>query len=147
MQCEKILITNVLQTGTAFGTILVGEHTGKGVFIPGLITRAAPVDIGDTVRATLTWNKKDTGATPYAASWIEKLNGGDSELMLAILDDLRENGCGSTHELAFTHNVKPEEMRLQLMQMARAGRIMRGDLWAVDMEDLESVARDDNGQE
>lgn len=66
MQAD-IIVTNILQTKTAFG---MTKDRSESVFIPGKVAEAANIRIGQTVKAMLIPNPNMPEKTPWMAVFI-----------------------------------------------------------------------------
>lgn len=90
-----IIITNILQTKTAFGVVVDGMGS---VFIPGKVADAANVRVGQTVRATLIPNQNMPEKTPWMAVFIGETKDED-RLADQIRSDL-ERGAATAAQVA-----------------------------------------------
>jgi len=97
MPLTKILITNVLNTKTAFAQ----TENGQQVFIPSKTAQLYNVKVGEYVNAMLAHNTMNPNKTPWLAIKIERdEDQKENWLMDFIVHELTENGRATPEELA-----------------------------------------------
>jgi hypothetical protein len=134
MQPTEILITNRLQTGTAFA-VLADDMT-QNVFIPSKLALDASLRPGQKVMAQIVPNISQPDKTPWLAISLEDA-GPLPEPTLA--DRIREelsNGPATSYELAKFINADVSDVEAELRRM----KLPHTDLYALEMLDLLQVA-------
>ena len=69
MELTPIIVTHILPTGTAFGA--TSTKPAEAVFIPGTVSRASGLVVGQEVDAQLVPNTMQPDRTPWLAARIE----------------------------------------------------------------------------
>ena len=134
MQPTEILITNRLQTGTAFA-VLADDMT-QNVFIPSRLALNASLRPGQKIMAQIVPNISQPEKTPWLAISLENA-GPLPEPTLA--DRIREelaNGPATSYELAKFINADVSDVEAELRRM----KLPHTDLYALEMLDLLQVA-------
>ena len=95
MELTPIIVTHILPTGTAFGA--TSGMPPAAVFIPGSVTRATGLVVGQEVDAQLVPNTMQPERTPWLAARIETERGqptagAKSELVSAKVQEVMCNG-------------------------------------------------------
>lgn len=130
MQTE-ILITNILNTKTAFGII---SDTHESVFIPSKVATAAAIKVGQTVNAMIVPNSNQPDKTPWMAIFIPASNDLD-DLQKEILADL-EDGPATAIEVAASIGQDLAIVARKMREMQRDGVIVQEYVYALDKEDF-----------
>jgi hypothetical protein len=130
MQPTELVITNRLQTGTAFA-VLASDMT-QNVFIPSKLALDASLRPGQKVMAQIVPNMSQPEKTPWLAISLE---GGLVAPSMDLRDRIREelgNGAATVYELAKMLDADIEDVQAELKSM----RLPRTDLWALEQADL-----------
>jgi len=138
MQTAEIMVINKLETGTAFGSTIVGN---ENVFIPAKIMTLLEAKVGDRLNAILIENKIHPEKTPWMAIRIDRIGDMDrkdfvDDLAERILADLRENGSATVDDVANALGRHVVGVVAKMQEMVRSGLIMRRTFYAVDEADF-----------
>ena len=140
MQTAEIMVINKLDTGTAFGSTIIGN---ENVFIPAKIMTLLEAKVGDRLNAILIENKIHPEKTPWMAIRIDRIGDMDAHrtdfgdnLAEMILADLRENGSATVDDVANALGRPVVGVVAKMQEMARSGLIMRRTFYAVDEADF-----------
>lgn len=130
MQTE-IIITNVLDTKTAFG-MLIGKS--ESVFIPGKVAEASKLRIGQTVNAMLVPNTHMPDRTPWLAIFIGEPKDSDP-LADKIKVDL-ERGAATAQTVAKSIGYPVESVANKMREMGKTGGLVHDTIYALSADDL-----------
>jgi hypothetical protein len=138
MQTAEIMVINKLETGTAFGSTIVGN---ENVFIPAKIMTLLEAKVGDRLNAILIENKIHPEKTPWMAIRIDRIGDMDrkdfgDDLAERILADLSENGSATVDDVASALGRPVVGVVAKMQEMVRSGLIMRRTFYAVDEADF-----------
>lgn len=136
MQAE-IVITNVLNTKTAFGMV---PETAESVFIPGKVAQAANIRVGKMVQALLVPNSNQPEKTPWMAVFI-----GPNQDLDGLADEIRadlESGPAMAHEVAQSIGHPVDLVARKLRDMRNNGMIVQEAIYAIRHADFFSADDD-----
>ena len=125
---QTLLVTNQLDTGSAFGL----TDTMENVFIPSKVTANRPVRMGEKVQAIVVPNMTRPDRTPWLAVTIiddtpiepPQPQARKDALAEFILDNL-EQGRATVEEIASDLNMTDESIETKLNEMVAKGRVVR----------------------
>ena len=125
---QTLLVTNQLDTGSAFGL----TDTMENVFIPSKVTANRPVRMGEKVQAIVVPNMTRPDRTPWLAVTIiddtpiepPQPQARKDALAEFILDNL-EQGRATVEEVASDLNMTDESVEAKLAELVAAGRVVR----------------------
>jgi hypothetical protein len=126
----EILITNRLQTGTAFA-VLASDMT-QNVFIPSKHAINAGLRPGQKILAQIVPNVTHGEKTPWV---VISLEGGLVAPSMDLRDRIREelgNGAATVYELANALGAEVRDVEAELRTM----RLPHTELWALEQADL-----------
>jgi len=127
----EIIITNILQTRTAFG---VRADNSEAVFVPGKVSVEANIKIGQSVKALLIPNPNMPEKTPWMAVFIGEPSDTDP-LDAEIKADL-ERGPATAREVAASLNRPIDLIGRKLREMAQLGGLVQDTVYALSADDL-----------
>ena len=130
MKPVEIIVTNRLQTGTAFA-VLVDDMT-QNVFIPSKLALDASLRPGQKILAQIVPNMSQPEKTPWLAISLE---GGLVAPSMDLRDRIREelgNGAATVYELANALGAEVRDVEAELRTM----RLPHTELWALEQADL-----------
>jgi hypothetical protein len=134
MKPVEIIVTNRLQTGTAFA-VLVDDMT-QNIFIPSKLALDASLRPGQKVMAQIVPNMTQPEKTPWLAISLESgLHAPSMDLRDRIREELG-NGAATVYELANALGAEVRDVEAELRTM----RLPHTELYALDMFDLLQVA-------
>lgn len=123
MTPRSIIITNVLDTGSAFA--LLADDTTQNVFIPSKVANGRGIKAGDTVQATLVPNSTQPHKTPWLAVDLQVVSI-DQRILAALADS------DMTHEeLADEVGLGVDEARQALDRLIKAGKLVRFEVFGL----------------
>jgi hypothetical protein len=134
MKPVEIIVTNRLQTGTAFA-VLADDMT-QNVFIPSKLALDASLRPGQKVMAQIVPNMSQPEKTPWLAISLE---GGLVAPSMDLRDRIREelgNGAATVYELANALGAEVRDVEAELRTM----RLPHTELWALDAMELRVLA-------
>ena len=126
MQAE-IIVTNILQTKTAFG---MTKDRSESVFIPGKVAEAANIRIGQIVQAMLIPNPNMPEKTPWMAVFINGSTEADT-LAEQIKADL-EQGPATAAQVARSIGQPVELVTRKMKEMT----LVQDTIYALTLADL-----------
>lgn len=129
MNHTQIVITNILQTKTAFG---VRADNSEAVFIPGKVAVGSDIKIGQSVDALLIPNANMPERTPWMAVFIGKHA---DQLDAEIKEDL-ERGPATAREVAASIDKPVEVVGRKMREMAQAGDLVSDTVYALSADDF-----------
>jgi hypothetical protein len=130
MKPVEIIVTNRLQTGTAFA-VLSSDMT-QNVFIPSKLALDASLRPGQKVMAQIVPNMTQPDKTPWLAISLE---GALVAPSMDLQDRIREelgNGAATVYELANALGAEVRDVEAELRTM----RLPHTELWALEQADL-----------
>lgn len=135
MQTTEIIISNVLQTGTAFA--VKADDTTQAIFVPSKVAVAADVYVGQITKAVLIPNTAQPEKTPWLAVFILREDGPAAEDSLAeeIRQDL-ERGAATAQDVAKSIGKPVEVVTKKMREMSGAGGLVHDTIYALTLEDL-----------
>jgi hypothetical protein len=134
MKPVEIIVTNRLQTGTAFA-VLSSDMT-QNIFIPSKLALDASLRPGQKVMAQIVPNMTQPDKTPWLAISLES---GLVAPSMDLRDRIREelaNGPATAYELAKFIDADVSDVEAELRRM----KLPHTDLYALEMLDLLQVA-------
>lgn len=120
---QTLLVTNQLDTGSAFGL----TDTMENVFIPSKVTANRPVRMGEKVQAIVVPNMTRPDRTPWLAVSIldDAPVSRDDTLAEMILDLIESDGRARVEEIAENLNMANEKIAAKLAELASSGDVVR----------------------
>ena len=132
MQTE-IIITNILQTKTAFGMI-VGKS--ESVFIPGRVAECTRIKIGQTVTATLVPNTTQPDKTPWLAVFIDTNQFTPTDTLAAEIKADLDRGPATAHTISRSIKYPLDVVEAKLREMSASGDLASAMTYALTADDL-----------
>ena len=120
---QTLLVTNQLDTGSAFGL----TDTMENVFIPSKVMIGKSVRPGEKVQAIMVPNMTRPERTPWLAVSILDAEpvSRDDTLAEMILDLIESDGRATVEEIAENLNMANEKIAAKLAELASSGDVVR----------------------
>ena len=134
MKPVEIIVTNRLQTGTAFA-VLSSDMT-QNVFIPSKLALDASLRPGQKVMAQIVPNMSQPEKTPWLAISLEDAGPLPQPTLADRIREELANGPATSYELAKFIDADVSDVEAELRRM----KLPHTDLYALEMLDLLQVA-------
>jgi hypothetical protein len=124
MTVKKIIITNVLDTKSAFG-VFCDDHI-QNVFIPSKVFIASNLKVGSVVDALIVPNMKHQEKTPWLAAKIQNevlVDNTRNKIKNQIIKHLR-NVDATSYEISHELNVYEGDVQSILDEMFAEGKVL-----------------------
>jgi hypothetical protein len=128
MQVSEIIITNIIESGTAFGA--VAEGINESVFIPSKNIQSMNLQVGERVSALLVANTSRPDKTPWLAIKVDRIDvqptakfKAADKLAELILRDLDE-GYATASDIAESIGRPVSAVTQKLADLVRSGLVV-----------------------
>ncbi|CAB4151915.1 HTH_ARSR domain containing protein [uncultured Caudovirales phage] len=128
MQVSEIIITNIIESGTAFGA--VAEGINESVFIPSKNIQSMNLQVGERVSALLVANTSRPDKTPWLAIKVDRIEvkpeakfKAADKLAELILRDLDE-GYATASDIAESIGRPVSAVTQKLADLVRSGLVV-----------------------